>query len=75
MLLDGVPLDRVRYVVADGLYRTVAVKKFLADLCITFVSKPQTNKKNAAGPVPVLPAGSQCGDLQGQGYSRERLFG
>ena len=51
MLLDGVPLDRVRYVVADGLYRTVAVKKFLADLCITFVSKPQTNKKNAAGPV------------------------
>ena len=29
MLLEGVPLDRVRYVVADGLYRTVAVRRFL----------------------------------------------
>ena len=51
MLLEGVPLDRVRYVVADGLYRTVAVRNFLADHGITFVSKPQTNKKNAEGPV------------------------
>ena len=37
--------------VADGLYMTVAVKKFLEDNCITFVSKPQTNKKNAEGPL------------------------
>ena len=51
MLLEGVPLDRVRYVVADGLYMTVAVKEFLAGHGITFVSKPQTNKRKAEGPV------------------------
>ena len=51
MLLEGVPLNRVRCVVADGLYMTVAVRKFLADNGITFVSKPQTNKKNAEGPL------------------------
>ena len=51
LLLEQVPLDQVRYVVADGLYRTVAVQKFLADRGITFVSKPQTNKRKAEGPV------------------------
>ena len=51
MLLEGVPLDRVRYVVADGLYRTAAVRQFLADRDIQFVSKPETNKRNAEGPL------------------------
>ena len=51
MLIEGVPLDRVRYVVADGLYRTVAVKTFLAEHGIEFVSKPETNKRNAEGPI------------------------
>ena len=51
MLLEGVPLDRVRYVVADGLYRTAAVRQFLADGDIQFVSKPETNKRNAEGPL------------------------
>ncbi len=51
MLLEGVPLDRVRYVVADGLYRTHAVRKFLADHDIKFVSKPETNKRGAEGPL------------------------
>ena len=51
VLLDRVPLDQVRRVLADGLYRTVAVRRFLADHGITFVSKPETNKRNAEGPV------------------------
>ena len=51
MLLEGVPLDRVRYFVADGLYRTAAVRKFLADRDIEFVSKPETNQRNAEGPL------------------------
>ena len=36
---------------ADGLYRTVAVRKFLADHDIEFVPKPETNKRNAEGPI------------------------
>ena len=50
-LLEQVPLDQVRYVLADGLYRTVAVREFLADHDVIFVSKPETNKRNAEGPV------------------------
>ena len=49
--MEGVPLDQVRYLVADGLYKTAAVAKFLADNNIRFVSKPGTNKRNAEGPV------------------------
>ena len=51
MLMEGVPMDQVRYLVADGLYRTKDVKKFLAEHDIDFVSKPETNKRGAEGPL------------------------
>lgn len=51
MLMEGVRMDLVRYLVADGLYRTVAVREFLAEHDIEFISKPETNKRNAEGPI------------------------
>ena len=51
MLLEELPLDQIKYVVADGLYRTEAVKRFTDENDIVFVSKPETNQRNAEGPI------------------------